>query len=148
MGQSIISAENNYRELDQWFADNNLKTVILICGKSIERLTINRYLEDVRNRSGIVADRLRNLQVLLVAFAVLVLVLDDWRCQVALHLAVFITAVVLRRCRMYFVIFVRAAYNDLGIDHRIRIQVDPFVEMRVVSADAPEIRHAQDRCVH
>ncbi len=53
MGQRIISAENNFRELGQWFLDNNLKTVMLACGKSIEQQNINGYLEDVRNRLGI-----------------------------------------------------------------------------------------------
>ncbi|MBE6398181.1 MAG: hypothetical protein E7046_14370, partial [Lentisphaerae bacterium] len=38
--------------------------------------------------------------------------------------------------------------NLVAGDDRIRIQVYPLVEMRVVSADAPEIRHAQHRSVH
>ena len=53
MEQRIISAENNYRELDQWFLDNGLEKVLLVCGKSIARQNINPYFETLQDRLGI-----------------------------------------------------------------------------------------------
>lgn len=53
MRQRIICSENNYREFDQWFIENELETVMLVCGRSIERQKINPYLEDVQNRLGL-----------------------------------------------------------------------------------------------
>ena len=43
MGQKIISAENNYLELDHWFLNYGLEKVLLVCGKSITRQKINEY---------------------------------------------------------------------------------------------------------
>lgn len=53
MWQRIITARDNYIEFDQWFLENNLHTVMLVCGRSIERQKINYYLEDLQNRLGV-----------------------------------------------------------------------------------------------
>ncbi len=53
MEQKIISAENNYRELDHWFLNNGLEKVLLVCGKSISRQNINEYFEMVEERLGV-----------------------------------------------------------------------------------------------
>ncbi|MBO5568390.1 MAG: phosphonoacetaldehyde reductase [Clostridia bacterium] len=53
MEQKIISAENNYRELDNWFLNHGLEKVLLVCGKSIARQSINEYFETVQNRLGV-----------------------------------------------------------------------------------------------
>ena len=53
MEQKIISAENNYRELDHWFLNNGLEKVLLVCGKSIARQNINKYFETVQERLGV-----------------------------------------------------------------------------------------------
>ena len=53
MEQKIISAENNYRELDHWFLNNGLEKVLLVCGKSIARQKINKYFETVPERLGV-----------------------------------------------------------------------------------------------
>lgn len=53
MEQKIISAENNYRELDHWFLNHGLEKVLLVCGKSIARQRINEYFETVQDRLGV-----------------------------------------------------------------------------------------------
>ncbi len=53
MEQKIISAENNYCELDHWFLNNGLEKALLVCGKSITRQNINPYFESLEDRLGI-----------------------------------------------------------------------------------------------
>ena len=53
MEQKIISAENNYRELDHWFLNHGLEKVLLVCGKSLARQSINEYFETVQDRLGV-----------------------------------------------------------------------------------------------
>ncbi len=53
MEQKIISAENNYRELDCWLLNHGLEKVLLVCGKSIARQNINEYFETVQDRLGV-----------------------------------------------------------------------------------------------
>ena len=53
MEQKIISAENNYRELDHWFHNHGLEKVLLVCGKSIARQRINEYFETMQDRLGV-----------------------------------------------------------------------------------------------
>ena len=57
MGQKIISAENNYLELDHWFLNYGLEKVLLVCGKSITRQKINEYFENVQDRLGVKVTR-------------------------------------------------------------------------------------------
>lgn len=52
MQQQIISAADNYRQLDHWFLKNGLEIVLLVCGKSIEKQNINAYFESVEERLG------------------------------------------------------------------------------------------------
>lgn len=53
MEQKIISAENNYRELDHWFLNHGIEKVLLVCGKSIARQSINEYFNSVQDRLGV-----------------------------------------------------------------------------------------------
>lgn len=53
MKQNIITIENNYQELDIFFQNNGIKTVMLVCGSSYKRLNISKYFEDVTIRLGI-----------------------------------------------------------------------------------------------
>lgn len=53
MDQKIISADNNYRELDHWLLNHGLEKVLLVCGKSITRQNINAYFEDLPDRLGV-----------------------------------------------------------------------------------------------
>ena len=53
MEQRIISAENNYRDLDLWFLNNGLENVLLVCGKSITKQKINKYFQTVEDRIGV-----------------------------------------------------------------------------------------------
>ena len=50
MGQRIIETTGQYGVLDAWFAENNIKCAMLVCGKSITRQKINGYLEEVPSR--------------------------------------------------------------------------------------------------
>ena len=53
MQQKIITAADNYKDLDYWIINNGLDRVLLVCGNSIERQTINGYLQTVKERFGV-----------------------------------------------------------------------------------------------
>lgn len=51
MEQRIISADNDFYELDQWLDNNNAACVLLVCDKSIQFLeNFNEHIEKLRNR--------------------------------------------------------------------------------------------------
>ena len=53
MNQRIITAKDNYRELDDWFKSNSVKNLLLVCDSSIEfQKSLNAHLEEVE-ASGI-----------------------------------------------------------------------------------------------
>ena len=53
MRQKILEANGQYGVLDAWFAENHVKCAMLVCGKSIKRQQINKYLEEAPSRLGI-----------------------------------------------------------------------------------------------
>ena len=62
MEQKIITARDNYIELDQWIKEYNCKKIFMVCDGSIcfmERFC--RYLEDIE-KSGVKIVRFRNFQ--------------------------------------------------------------------------------------
>ena len=51
--QRIIRPDNDYADIDVWLAENASKRVMLVCGKSINRLSIDGYFLGLQERSGI-----------------------------------------------------------------------------------------------
>ena len=47
--QIILKSDNNYIELDNYLKSSNIKRPLLVCGKSIELLTIGRHMRELDN---------------------------------------------------------------------------------------------------
>lgn len=62
MKQIILEANAQYDILDQWFTDNQVMHVMLVCGKSIYKQKINDYLEKAGNRLGVEIVRFMEFQ--------------------------------------------------------------------------------------
>ncbi len=60
--QRILSARENYCELDEYLEDTGEKTVFLVCGNSIKYLHINDYFENLEKRLGIKVIRFSDFQ--------------------------------------------------------------------------------------
>ena len=48
--QEIINIENDYEKLDRFFRDK--KKILLVCGKSAQKLSIYRYFESLKEKTG------------------------------------------------------------------------------------------------
>ena len=53
MEQRIITAENNYCDVDHWLLNHGIEKVLLVCGESIERQNINSYFKNLEERLGV-----------------------------------------------------------------------------------------------
>lgn len=62
MEQKVLEANGQYYVLDNWFAENNVKCAMLVCGKSIYRLAINSYIENIPERLGVKIVRFMDFQ--------------------------------------------------------------------------------------
>ena len=62
MEQKILEANGQYEVLDSWFLENHVKSVMLVCGKSISRQKINRYFEEVPAHLGVKIVRFMDFQ--------------------------------------------------------------------------------------
>lgn len=51
--QKVLKASENYAELDQYFAESNAKSVLLVCDSSLQFLRINHYFDTLTERTGI-----------------------------------------------------------------------------------------------
>lgn len=51
--QKILSANNNYNELDQYLLASGHKKILLVCGSSLRFLKLNAYFETLDERLGI-----------------------------------------------------------------------------------------------
>ena len=51
--QRVIYTTQDYHELDKWFAKNNIKKAFMVCGRSVEKLNVNRYFLELKKRTGI-----------------------------------------------------------------------------------------------
>lgn len=51
--QRILSANNYYKELDEYFLKLAVKKILLVCGNSIVRLQVNGYFQTLTERIGI-----------------------------------------------------------------------------------------------
>lgn len=50
MQQAVLCVNGQYDVLDSWFSEHGIKRAMLVCGKSINRLAINRYVETLSDR--------------------------------------------------------------------------------------------------
>ena len=53
MQQQIITAENNYEQLDSWIRGTGAGTVMLVCDSSLQFLEIRHYFDSAESRLGI-----------------------------------------------------------------------------------------------
>lgn len=62
MEQKILVSDKNYAELDGYFEENSVRTILLVCGKSISFLHVNQYFETLEQRKGIKVVRFMDFQ--------------------------------------------------------------------------------------
>ena len=62
MEQKILVSDENYVELDVYFEENDVRSILLVCGKSISFLRINQYFETLEERKGIKVVRFMDFQ--------------------------------------------------------------------------------------
>ena len=60
--QKIISAENNYAELDKYIIDSGCKSIMLVCDESLKFLNIRNYFKTVSDRLNISLIRFSNFK--------------------------------------------------------------------------------------
>lgn len=60
--QKILIASESYAEMDTYLEDNNLKTVLLVCDSSLPFLKINKYFEELENRTGVKLVKFDNIK--------------------------------------------------------------------------------------
>lgn len=60
--QQILVATEKYEELNDYFVENKIKKVFLVCGDSIELLRINKYMQNLVKRQGIEVIRFSEFQ--------------------------------------------------------------------------------------
>lgn len=49
MEQTILTASEDYKELDQWFLNNGISKILLVCDSSLQYLNINGYFKNLKN---------------------------------------------------------------------------------------------------
>lgn len=60
--QQIMTADENYRELDAYIRENGLQKILLVCGRSFSNLRISMYFSDLESRQGIKLVRFSGFQ--------------------------------------------------------------------------------------
>lgn len=60
--QRILAATETYEELDDYFAENQIRRVFLVCGSSIKLFRINTYIKKLKERRGIEVIRFSDFQ--------------------------------------------------------------------------------------
>ena len=53
MKQTILKVSQNYKELDYYLTNNHIQSLLLVCDKSLQNLSINSYFENLKKRTGI-----------------------------------------------------------------------------------------------
>ena len=51
--QKILSADNDYKELDEYLKAGGHKRILLVCGSSIKHLKLEVYFQTLERRTGI-----------------------------------------------------------------------------------------------
>lgn len=60
--QYIVIQNNDYSELEELFEKLGYKKILLVCGRSLERLEIGKYLDDLENRGIVQLVRFHDFQ--------------------------------------------------------------------------------------
>ncbi len=60
--QTVLTVSAEYRELDQYFAENKISKIFLVCGKSIQHLRLGDYFNQITDRFGIEVVRFSDFQ--------------------------------------------------------------------------------------
>ncbi len=60
--QRIISAENNYAELDKYIKDSGCKSIMLVCDESLKFLNIKNYFDILEDRLNVKLTRFSNFK--------------------------------------------------------------------------------------
>ncbi len=83
LGQKILTASKDYVELDQYFTENQIKKILLVCDSSIDFLQIKNYFEKINVRKEPEIIRFSNFQSNPLYESVVegVKVFNDNRCQ-------------------------------------------------------------------
>ena len=53
MEQMVLHFKDSYEQLDQYWSDRGIKRILLVCGKSFQKLNINAYFAQLPEHSGI-----------------------------------------------------------------------------------------------
>lgn len=53
MEQLILNADDDYAQLDEYINSSKINNILLVCGKSVDKLNIYKYFLKLRERSGI-----------------------------------------------------------------------------------------------
>lgn len=62
MEQQILIASEGYKELDDYFTENDIKKVLLVCGNSLSALKLGEYFENLENYLGIQVVKFKEFQ--------------------------------------------------------------------------------------
>lgn len=55
--QQILTADNHYKMLDDYFTANQVQSIFLVCGSSIQKLALGDYFQELPQRLGIAVNR-------------------------------------------------------------------------------------------
>lgn len=62
MEQQILIASEGYKKLDDYFTENDIKKVLLVCGNSLSALKLGEYFENLENHLGIQVVKFKEFQ--------------------------------------------------------------------------------------
>ena len=49
MEQTILTASEDYKELDQWFLNNEISKILLVCDSSLQYLIDDNYIRNTKH---------------------------------------------------------------------------------------------------
>lgn len=53
MEQTILTADNNFFQLDEYIIQHGMKNILLVCGKSFDKLNLSNHLKEFANNTNI-----------------------------------------------------------------------------------------------
>ena len=53
--QKIIRMKDHYKEIDRWIGENGIRKVFLVCGRSLQKFSINEYFKELPARTELVS---------------------------------------------------------------------------------------------
>jgi alcohol dehydrogenase class IV len=52
--QTILSADNNYKALGDFFTQNNCKKILIVCGSSFQKLKLKKFVDDLTAKGSVI----------------------------------------------------------------------------------------------